>query len=159
MPEEQRNNVHQNFSDHEKQFAYLPLDVLTKATNIAELVLPRIAKGQPKYVDLVIRQIHKQMPIKLGKWCKELAGLRFVEFFEDAEEQDDTPSEATKSVTTEKTAQKQNEPTPEPEPEPVPKPTTSKPMPKSAKNALTSNEKPHETSRVTRSRKVNFEIS
>lgn len=154
MVESKRNKIHKKLSDHEKQFAYLPLDVLKKATNIGELVLPTIAKGNPKYVDFVINQVHEQMPIKCGKWCKELAGLRFVETIEEFQS-DPADEPLTENVATKKPARKSREPAPELEPQP----STSKSTPKSAKNASTSIEKPQQSSRVTRNRKVNFKIS
>lgn len=154
LTESRRNTVHQILTDHEKQFAYLPMDILKKATNICELVLPTIAKGKPQFVELVIGQIYRQMPTKCGKWCRELANLRFVETIEDAENNhDDAKSSATESRSSKRTVQKQSEP----DPEPVP--STSKTLPKATKNASTSNETATQSSRVTRNRKVSIEIS
>lgn len=148
MPATDRNEVHEKLSDHEKQFTYLPLDILKRATNIEELVLPTIAKGKPKYLDYAISEIHKQMPMKCGRWFSELANLRFIESIED-----DEPS-TTKNVTNKKTVQKHTEPEPEP--------STSKAMPKSKKHASKTsipNEPPKQSTHELRSRTVNIKIA
>lgn len=137
-------------TDHEKQFTYLPLDILKSATNIGELVLPTVAKGQIEWLDFAIGEIHKQMPTKCGRWLKELANLRFIESIEDDESNHDA-SNANENVITEKPAQKVTHT--EPEPEPEPEPSTSTAMPKGKKN-VSKTSKPNEAPKQLRSRKV-----
>lgn len=75
-------------SDHQKQFAYLPLHVLKKATNIVKLTLEHVlGKGQERHLDDVIIQIHEQMSTR-ANWLSVLDNLHFidpVEFEEDTE--------------------------------------------------------------------------
>lgn len=51
---------------------------MRNATNIAELVLPTVVKGNEKWLDLAIDQIFTQMATKCGHWLAVLANLRFV---------------------------------------------------------------------------------
>lgn len=155
MSEEIRPKAHRELSEHERQFAYLPLDILKHATNIGELVINTVAKGHQEFLDLAITGIHKQMARKRGKWYKELANLRFIESIDDrvhdesAEPNHGESYNTNQSVTTKKIVQKRTEPQPQP--------STSKAMPKSIKNAskaTTSNETPNQSPRLLRSRKV-----
>lgn len=159
MSEAERKKVHKKLSDHEKQFTYLPLDILKRATNIGELILPTVAKGNVKWLDFAIGEIHKQMPTKCGRWFSELKKLRFVILIEDNESNHDASNVSIEHVTTEKTVQKQPEKQTEPEPESEPEPSTSKPMPKSKKKAMANTSIPKETpnqlTHELRSRKVN----
>lgn len=70
-------------SEHEKQFAYLPLNLLDRATNIRELLLDSVLKGKKEHLDNAIDQIHVQMAQTCGRWLPELANLRFFEMIED----------------------------------------------------------------------------
>lgn len=65
---------HQNFSEHEKQFVYLPLAVLDSATNIRQLFSH--IEDEKKLIGL-IRKIHTQMSSK--RWVPELINLRFID--------------------------------------------------------------------------------
>lgn len=147
MPETERNKVHKKLTDHERQFAYLPLDILKRATNIGELVLPTVAKGKKRWLDFAIGEIHKQMPTKCGRWIRELADLRFVDPIED----DGASNNANENVTTTKTIEKHTEP--------EPKPSTSTAKPKSKKDAsITSipKEVPKQSTRDIQNPKVNM---
>lgn len=86
-------------TDHEKQFTYLPLNLLDGATNIRELLLDSFSKVKEKYLDNVIDQIHQQMPQTCGHWLPELANLRFVEVIGDDDADD---SETTNILTKQK---------------------------------------------------------
>lgn len=79
MNEEYRNRIHRKLTSHEKQFTYLPYHIVRNATNIADLILPTVAKGQLKWLDTAIDQIYNQMATKCGRWLDVLADLRFVE--------------------------------------------------------------------------------
>lgn len=85
-------------SDHEKQFVFLPLNLLDGATNIRELLLSSFLNGNAEHLDTVIDQIHKQMPTKCGRWLPVLAGLRFVEVIEDSDAPATTTIPATPNV-------------------------------------------------------------
>lgn len=85
MDKDKQEDIHKKFTHHERQFVYLPLHVLRNATNIDDLVLPKIAKGKPKFVSKAVKQIHEQMAKQHGRWLSELDNLRFIEtvLFED----------------------------------------------------------------------------
>lgn len=154
MSKEEQIKVHEKLSSHQKQFTYLPLNVLMNATNIREVVLPGLAQGRKDIVDNVIGQIHKQLATK--RWYSDLDKLRFVVSIEDDEyigPIHDEPSKANENVTIKKKVQQHNEPEPQP--------STSKAMPKSAKNASktsTSDETLEQPSRVLRSRTVRIKM-
>lgn len=129
MPKNIRNEINEKLSDHEKQFVYLPLNILKGATNIGELLIPTLLKGETKWLDYTITEVHKQMPTKCGRWFPELANLRFIESI--VIEDDDVPN-TNENVTESKP--KSNSPT-----------TT---MPKDAPKALVSNETSKQSSVV-----------
>lgn len=82
------------FTEHEKQFAYLPLAILQSATNIRELFTDI---ESDKRLDASIRKIHGQMSSTV--WSSELLNLRFIDTTHNgrnAVEQDE--SEATAAV-------------------------------------------------------------
>lgn len=75
---EKQMDLHQQFSAHEKQFAYLPLAILDSATNIRQLFSH--IENEKKLDDLV-QKIHTQMPTK--RWPPELSKLRFIDTTSD----------------------------------------------------------------------------
>lgn len=94
MDEKRTDNCRDSpFSEHEKQFAYLPLAVLLAATNIRQL-FGDIESG--KRLDALIRKIHSQMPSKI--WAPEMLNLRFIDTTTNecnAIEQDENEATAT----------------------------------------------------------------
>lgn len=87
-------------SEHEKQFAYLPLNLLDGATNIRGLLLDSVLKGKEWHLDNVIDQIHQQMAQTCGRWLPELANLRFVEMIDDTDVPNVSKTTSTTSIST-----------------------------------------------------------
>lgn len=71
---EEQQEIHQRFSDHQKQFGYLPLHVFKQATNLRELLAPKTYNCEKNF-DLLSNAIHEQMH---RKWLTKLKDLRFV---------------------------------------------------------------------------------
>lgn len=76
---ERESELDRNFSDYEKQFAYLPLAILDAATNIRQLFEHITDK---KDLDATIQTLHNQMPVEC--WAPELNNLRFIETTSDS---------------------------------------------------------------------------
>lgn len=78
-------------TDHERQFVYLPLEILKNATNIRDLLQDKM-KGKEKHFNFLAEEIHKQLARK--RWAPELKELRFVieeEGEDDAETSENEP--------------------------------------------------------------------
>lgn len=75
---ETQSELHQNYSAHEKQFAYLPLAILDAATNIRQL-FSHIDGGAQ--LNAMIEATHTQM--STTHWPPEMSNLRFIDTASD----------------------------------------------------------------------------
>lgn len=138
---EEQEKIHQRFSDHEKQFGYLPLHIIKEATNLRELFASELNGREHKF-DILSRGIHEQMH---KPWAKILKNLRFVtedtQYQADDEDVEDENDEATENVKTSTKEGKSTKATARKSTDPEPVPSTSKQPPivrspkKSAKTA------------------------
>lgn len=146
-----RAEIHQELSNRRQQFTYLPLHILKSATNLGEVVLPRIAKGKKENVDPFIGLIHSQLAT--CNWPADLDDLSFVESIpSDDDEPMQNESNAhdgkTSKTTCERSAERDTQPGTS-----TAKPNSTKQVSKASVPQKTS------SSRVRQSREVYFFIS
>lgn len=123
---EEQQEIHQRFSDHQKQFGYLPLHVFKQATNLRELLAPKTYNCEKNF-DLLSNAIHEQMH---RKWLTELKDLRFVTKNTDSSTNDEYENdEASENVQPLANNKKSVKATASKSIDPEPVPSTSKQSP------------------------------
>lgn len=103
LSKEQRSDVHNKATKSQKNFIYLPLHMLKKATNIHQLIRQfgehRGHEQMDKHMlDRYVDQIHKRM-IEVEAWQPILSGLKFLD---GKAEINQTPSTSDRLVSDEK---------------------------------------------------------